>query len=175
MSALANRKFVKMNGLGNEIVIVDLRGAPEPIGAAEARAAARHEPYDQLMALYPGRGRTDAAIRIYNNDGSEAGACGNGMRCVAALIGAETGKAALNFETPAGLVSCWPAGDGLYTVDMGSAALSLGRDSAGEGDARHPRDRSCVRSARRADPAFALRREHGQSARHLLGHRSGRL
>ena len=54
MSALANRKFVKMNGLGNEIVIVDLRAAPEPIGAAEARAAARHEPYDQLMALYPG-------------------------------------------------------------------------------------------------------------------------
>jgi len=109
-----------MNGLGNEIVIVDLRDAPEPIGAAEARAAARHEPYDQLMALYPGRGSTDAAIRIYNNDGSEAGACGNGMRCVAALISAETGKAALNFETPAGLVSCWPAGDGLYTVDMGT-------------------------------------------------------
>ncbi len=120
MSALANRKFVKMNGLGNEIVIVDVRDAPEPIGAAEARVAARHEPYDQLMALYPGRGRTDAAIRIYNNDGSEAGACGNGMRCVAALISAETGKAALNFETPAGLVSCWPAGDGLYTVDMGT-------------------------------------------------------
>ena len=119
MSALAGHEFVKMNGLGNEIVIVDLRGAPEPIGAAEARAAARHEPYDQLMALYPGRGGIDAAVRIYNNDGSEAGACGNGMRCVAALIGAESGKAALNFETPAGLVCCWPAGDGLYTVDMG--------------------------------------------------------
>ncbi len=120
MSALANRKFVKMNGLGNEIVIVDLRGAPVPIGAAEARAAARHEPYDQLMALYPGRGRTDAAVRIYNNDGSEAGACGNGMRCIAALIGAETGKTALSFETPAGLISCWAAGDGRYTVDMGA-------------------------------------------------------
>ena len=44
------------------------------------------------MALYPARGGADASIRIYNNDGSEAGACGNGMRCVAALIGAETGK-----------------------------------------------------------------------------------
>ena len=119
MSALANRDFVKMNGLGNEIVVVDLRHAAVPIGADEARAAARQEPYDQLMALYPGRGGNDASIRIYNNDGSEAGACGNGMRCVAALIGSETGKAALNFETPAGLVSCWPAGDGLYTVDMG--------------------------------------------------------
>jgi diaminopimelate epimerase len=123
MSALANRDFVKMNGLGNEIVIVDLRRAPGPISAAEARAAARQEPYDQLMALYPARGgkeaSIDAAIRIFNNDGSEAGACGNGMRCVAALIGGETGNAALKFETPAGLVSCWRAGEGLFTVDMG--------------------------------------------------------
>src|ERR1700749_3815396 len=119
MSALANRDFVKMNGLGNEIVIVDLRRAPSPIGAAEARAAARQEPFDQLMALYPARGDSDAAVRIYNNDGSEAGACGNGMRCVAALISGETGNTTLNFETHAGLIPCWRAGDGLFTVDMG--------------------------------------------------------
>ena len=119
MSALANRDFVKMNGLGNEIVIVDLRRAPNPIPPAEARAAARQEPYDQLMALYPARGAAAAAIRIFNNDGSEAGACGNGMRCVAALIGDETGQADLQFETPAGAVLCRRADDGLYTVDMG--------------------------------------------------------
>jgi diaminopimelate epimerase len=123
MSTLAGRDFVKMNGLGNEIVIVDLRGAPSPIGAGEARAAARQEPYDQLMALYPAHGGGDASIRIYNSDGSEAGACGNGMRCVASLVGAETGKAGLNFETAAGLVSCWRAGDGLFTVDMGAPRL----------------------------------------------------
>jgi len=125
MSALANRDYIKMNGLGNEIVVVDLRQAPSlvaqsPIAAAEALAAARLEPYDQLMALYPGRGGNDASIRIYNNDGSEAGACGNGMRCVASLISAETGKATLNFETSAGIVSCWSAGDGTFTVDMGA-------------------------------------------------------
>jgi diaminopimelate epimerase len=120
MGTLANRNFVKMNGLGNEIVIVDLRRAPSPIGAGEARAAARQEPYDQLMALYPSRGSADASIRIYNSDGSEAGACGNGMRCVASLIGAETGKTKLNFETAAGQVSCWRAGEGLFTVDMGA-------------------------------------------------------
>ena len=123
MSTLSNRDFVKMNGLGNEIVIVDLRRTPSPITAAEARAAARREPYDQLMALYPARGGTDASIRIYNNDGSEAGACGNGMRCVAALISAETGHAALNFETPAGLIPCWRADDGQFTVDMGQPRL----------------------------------------------------
>jgi diaminopimelate epimerase len=120
MGALANLHYVKMNGLGNEIVIVDLRRAPRPIAAAEARAAARRESYDQLMALYPARGMTDAAVRIYNNDGSEAGACGNGMRCVAALVSGETGGGALKFETPAGIISCWRASDGLFTVDMGA-------------------------------------------------------
>jgi len=120
MSALANRDFIKMNGLGNEIVIVDLRAGAAPIAADEARAAGRQEPYDQLMALYPGHGGSDASIRIFNNDGSEAGACGNGMRCVASLISAETGRAALKFETAAGVVSCWRAADGLFTVDMGA-------------------------------------------------------
>jgi diaminopimelate epimerase len=119
MSALGNRDFVKMNGLGNEIVIVDLRAAPTPITAAEARAAARQEPYDQLMALYPAARGADAAIRIYNSDGSEAGACGNGMRCVASLVSSKTGKAKLAFETAAGIVACWQTGDGLFTVDMG--------------------------------------------------------
>jgi len=120
MGALANRDFVKMNGLGNEIVIVDLRRAPAPIAAAEARAAARQEPYDQLIALYPPRGPEVASLRIYNNDGSEAGACGNGMRCVAALLGEQTGRAELTFATPAGLLSCRRAADGLFTVDMGA-------------------------------------------------------
>jgi diaminopimelate epimerase len=119
MSALANRDFVKMNGLGNEIVVVDLRDSPRPIEAAEARAAAGQEPYDQLMALYPPRAATDALVRIYNNDGSEAGACGNGMRCVASLVSAATGKAKLTFETAAGLIPCWQAGEGRFTVDMG--------------------------------------------------------
>jgi len=119
MGALANLHYVKMNGLGNEIVIVDLRRAPRPIGAAEARAAARREPYDQLMALYPAHGNADASIRIYNSDGSEAGACGNGMRCVASLVGAETGKRRMSFETAAGLVSCWRNAEDKFTVDMG--------------------------------------------------------
>src|SRR5579871_5661180 len=119
MGALADRDFVKMNGLGNEIVVVDLRRAPDPIAAAEARAAAQQEPYDQLMALYPPRNGTDALVRIFNNDGSEAGACGNGMRCVAALVSAEKGRTELTFETPAGLIPCWRESNGLFTVDMG--------------------------------------------------------
>jgi diaminopimelate epimerase len=72
------------------------------------------------MALYPSRTPgTDAFIRIYNNDGSEAGACGNGMRCVADLVAKENGKDALTFETTAGILNCWKNADGLFTVDMG--------------------------------------------------------
>jgi diaminopimelate epimerase len=123
MSALANRAFVKMNGLGNEIVVVDMRRQPAAISAADARAAARPEgaPYDQLMALYPPRvPGTDSYIRIYNNDGSEAGACGNGMRCVASLITQATGKDKLAFEVDGRVLSTWKNPNGLYTVDMGA-------------------------------------------------------
>jgi len=122
MSALDNHSFIKMNGIGNEIVIVDFRAQPKPIAAAEARAVASAIPYDQLMALYPPRLQGTAAfIRIYNNDGSEAGACGNGMRCVAQRMFAEAGQSVLTFETSAGLLNCWqgPSPE-LYTVDMGA-------------------------------------------------------
>jgi diaminopimelate epimerase len=123
MGALANQSFVKMNGIGNEIVVVDLRDRGGTIQAEEARAAASRPegvPYDQLMVLYaPQTAGTEAFIRIYNNDGSEAGACGNGMRCVADLISKQSGKADLTFETTAGLLKCWKGPDGLLTVDMG--------------------------------------------------------
>jgi diaminopimelate epimerase len=122
MGALANRPFIKMNGIGNEIVVVDLRANGEAISADDARAAAAPQgaPYDQLMALYPPRTPgTDALVRIYNNDGSEAGACGNGMRCVASLMSNQTGKSTLTFETAAGILNCWKGADGLFTVDMG--------------------------------------------------------
>ena len=123
MGALANHAFVKMNGIGNEIVIVDMRASAAPVTAAEARAVASPSgvPYDQLMLLYPPRvAGTHAFVRIYNNDGSESGACGNGMRCVAERMFAETGAGALSFETRAGLINCrrGPSPD-LYTVDMG--------------------------------------------------------
>jgi diaminopimelate epimerase len=122
MSALANRPFVKMNGLGNEIVIVDMRSTPLAITAEDARAAAQPAgaPYDQLMALYPSRiAGIDSSIRIYNNDGSPSGACGNGMRCVASLISKETGKDRLAFEVDGRLLNTWKNSDDLFTVDMG--------------------------------------------------------
>lgn len=123
MSVLANRPFIKMNGLGNEIVVVDMRRQMGTITAGDARAAAGPDgvPYDQLMALHaPRTPGTDAYVRIYNNDGSEAGACGNGMRCIAELLFEETGKSVLTLETTAGLLSCWKGDRPLIsTIDMG--------------------------------------------------------
>src|ERR1700761_8015038 len=122
MSALANHAFAKMNGIGNEIVVVDLRDAPGKVTAADARAVATSVPYDQLMVLQrPRLAGTEAFIRIYNNDGSEAAACGNGMRCVVRRLFEKTGQTAVTFETAAGLLNCWqgPSPE-LYTVDMGA-------------------------------------------------------
>src|SRR5579872_3577362 len=125
MSALANHAFAKMNGIGNEIVVVDLRDSKAQVSADEARAVASPAggvPYDQLMVLQPPRlDGTEAFISIYNNDGSEAGACGNGMRCVVRRIFEKTGQTSATFQTRAGLLNCWqgPAPD-LYTVDMGA-------------------------------------------------------
>jgi diaminopimelate epimerase len=121
MCVLSNHPFVKMNGLGNEIVVVDMRATQGRITAADARAVAAGVPYDQLMAIYPPHGAaSDAFVRIFNNDGSEAGACGNGMRCVADILLNESGRTVLAIETAAGMLNCWPGESRLTaTVDMG--------------------------------------------------------
>ncbi|MCC6949448.1 MAG: diaminopimelate epimerase [Bradyrhizobiaceae bacterium] len=124
MSALENRPFVKMNGLGNEILVLDLRKDSTRVTPEEARALARPAavPFDQIMALYPPKTPgTDAFVRIYNNDGSESGACGNGMRCIAAIVARDSGKDVVNFETSSGLSSCRiEPQPNTVTVDMGA-------------------------------------------------------
>jgi diaminopimelate epimerase len=121
MGVLSSHPFVKMNGLGNEIVVVDMRSNPNQITAADARSAAAGVRYDQLMAIYPPRApHADAFVSIFNNDGSEAGACGNGMRCVADILFKDSRKTSLMLETRAGLLECWQGGTPLTsTIDMG--------------------------------------------------------
>jgi diaminopimelate epimerase len=115
--------FRKMNGLGNEIVMVDLRGSIRVFDAAEARAiAARPDSrFDQMMVLHDAKvAGTEAYVRIYNSDGSEAEACGNGMRCVGWVVAEQTGRKALKFETKAGVLDVGVAGIDRITVDMGT-------------------------------------------------------
>src|SRR2546430_1411709 len=116
--------FAKMNGLGNEIVMVDLRGSRRVLDAAEARAIAARPAsrFDQMMVLHDARAPgTEAYIRIYNTDGSQAEACGNGMRCVGWVVAGKTGRKALKFETKAGVLDVAVAGIDRITVDMGTA------------------------------------------------------
>lgn len=133
MSALANRRFLKMHGAGNAIVVLDLRGTETRVSPEEARAIARDagSAFDQLMVLHDPVSRgTDAFMRIYNTDGSEAGACGNGTRCVAyAMLDdpamarpAEGGR--LNLETSAGHVCVRRVSERAFTVDMGRPRLA---------------------------------------------------
>jgi diaminopimelate epimerase len=114
--------FRKMNGLGNEIVVVDLRGSERVLSDGEARAIARRPGahFDQMMVLHDPKTRgTEAYVRIYNTDGSSAEACGNGMRCVGWTVAQQTARTALNFETVAGLLEVRVGGIDLITVDMG--------------------------------------------------------
>jgi diaminopimelate epimerase len=131
MNALANRRFLKMNGLGNEIVVVDLRGTQSRVSAAEARAVAvdPRSRFDQLMAIHdPRAAGTDAYLRIYNTDGSESGACGNGTRCVAwamlddPMMARPSGRN-LMLETKAGLLPVARVSERAFTVDMGAPRL----------------------------------------------------
>ena len=172
MSALANRDFVKMNGLGNEIVVVDLRRAPQPPSAPRRRA--RRAPAGAVRpadgALSGARAGTDAFVRIYNNDGSEAGACGNGMRCVAVPGQHRDRQDAADFRDLGRndlVLEAAPTGCSLST--WASRALRWDEIPLAERIPRYARDRSADRPDRHADPAFALGRQHGQSARDLLG------
>lgn len=116
-----------MNGAGNKILVLDLRGADLAPSAGEARAINRALglDYDQMMVLTDPRTAGAAAyVLIYNNDGSLAGACGNGARCVADRLSRELGAAVIQLETAAGLIACERLGPAAYRVDMGAPRLT---------------------------------------------------
>jgi diaminopimelate epimerase len=115
-------RYAKMNGLGNEILVVDLRSSQHVLTGKEARELGE-EPdlaFDQLMALHaPRTAGTAAFVRIYNTDGSPSGACGNGTRCIGWLEARQTGRPAMVFETDAGLLEVAVESQARITVDMG--------------------------------------------------------
>lgn len=119
--------FRKMHGLGNDFVVLDARSEPIALNAGAARALAdRHTGIgcDQLLVIeQPRRPDAHAFMRIINADGGEVEACGNGTRCVARLIGDETGERQVRLETVAGLLEAELLPDGRAAVDMGPARL----------------------------------------------------
>jgi len=119
--------FVKMHGLGNDFVVLDARADAIRLDDKAARAIAdRHRGIgcDQLLILEPPQAPgADIFMRIRNADGSEVGACGNGTRCVGALVMRETGKERVIIETAAGLLEARAAGARGVSVDLGQARL----------------------------------------------------
>jgi diaminopimelate epimerase len=115
-------KFYKMNGIGNEIIDPDMRSHGERIASAAANnlAANEYTRFDQLMAVHaPRSAGYDAFIHILNSDGSEAGACGNGTRCVVSWLHNDGGKREFVFETSGGRLEASLTEDELISVNMG--------------------------------------------------------
>ncbi|MGN6585142.1 MAG: diaminopimelate epimerase [Rhizobiaceae bacterium] len=111
-----------MNGLGNEIIVADMRGRADRVTPAAAIAlnADPATKFDQIMAIHdPRTPGTENYVAIINSDGSQAQACGNGMRCVTQALAAETGRKSFVFETMAGVLTAEEHADGLLSVDMG--------------------------------------------------------
>ena len=114
--------FAKMNGLGNDIIVADMRGRADRVSPAAA-VALNADPatrFDQIMAIHdPRTAGTVNYVEILNSDGTFAQACGNGMRCVVQALAAETGQKLFTFETVAGILNAEEHADGLISVDMG--------------------------------------------------------
>jgi diaminopimelate epimerase len=116
-------QFAKMNGLGNEIIVADMRGRADRVTPAAA-IALNADPatrFDQIMAIHdPRTPGTVNYIEIVNSDGSMAQACGNGMRCVVQALAAESDRKLFTFETVAGILNAEEHADGMISVDMGT-------------------------------------------------------
>jgi diaminopimelate epimerase len=114
--------FAKMHGLGNDFVILDWRNDPDrrvPAAAAQRLADRRLGiGCDQILVIRPSQ-EADIRMDILNQDGSLSGACGNGTRCVADLVMAETGADRISIVTDGGMLSAWRAADDQISVDMG--------------------------------------------------------
>lgn len=122
MTSDAPIRLRKMNGLGNEFAVLDARPQTVPLTVAQARAIADRQTgvgCDQVIAIEPSPAGADAFMRIWNHDGGEVEACGNAMRCIAAVLADELGRPNVSIQTGADMLSAVVNDDGTVTVDMG--------------------------------------------------------
>ena len=119
------RSFLKMNGLGNDFVVIETRTQPFQPTAEEVRAIADRATgvgCDQLIAIDPSA-KADAGMRIWNADGSEVDACGNATRCVGWILMQSSGRDAASIETAAGILYARRGEGTNVSVDMGEPGL----------------------------------------------------
>jgi len=121
MNGSATIPFRKMNGLGNDFVVLDARARSLQLTPDEVRRISdrsRGTGCDQVIVLEPSS-KADVFMRIFNADGSEVGACGNAARCVALLVVQATGRPEVTIETSAGLLRAEVESADRITIDMG--------------------------------------------------------
>ncbi len=125
--------FSKMHGLGNDFVVVDARALPFDPDPARIRAMADRQRgigFDQLLTIEPTRDPSCAfAYGIWNTDGSTAGQCGNGVRCVTAWLrrAGALGTDRVRLQSPTGAVTVRLLDDGRVAVDMGEPVFAPAR------------------------------------------------
>jgi diaminopimelate epimerase len=121
MDARAGIHFRKMNGLGNDFVVLDRRAVDFAMDEAKARAIAdrvKGVGCDQLIVM-ENSDVADIRMRIWNNDGGQVESCGNASRCIADLIFAEKSVDHAIIDTLGGLLVARKAGERLVTIDNG--------------------------------------------------------
>ncbi|MBB3172849.1 diaminopimelate epimerase [Endobacter medicaginis] len=120
----AGLRFAKMQGAGNDFVVLDLRdGMSCPSPRQLVALANRHFGIgcDQIMTIGPSE-MADAALRFFNPDGTESGACGNATRCAVVWLGGVPGRR-YRLATAAGVLVAERLEDGQVRVDMGPPRL----------------------------------------------------
>jgi diaminopimelate epimerase len=113
--------FRKMNGLGNDFVVLDARSVPLVISESAAKSIADRKTgigCDQLIVLEKSSGY-DVRMRIWNAEGGEVQSCGNASRCIADLLFDENGANTATISTKGGVLIASKAGDKMVTIDQG--------------------------------------------------------
>jgi diaminopimelate epimerase len=119
------RPYVKMNGLGNDFVVVEARREAFRPTPEQVRAWADREHgigFDQLIAIEPSD-RADAFMRVWNADGGEVETCGNALRCIGWLLMEAAGRDHASIDTLGGLTQAIRAGERRVSIDMGEPGL----------------------------------------------------
>ena len=115
-------KFVKMNGLGNDFVVIDQRVSEFDLSEEQIKLICNRTDgvgCDQLIMIRKSQDNSDPLIKFFNPDGSEIDACGNGSRCVANFLMKETKSEKINLTTRERTIACEKIDDVTVSVNMG--------------------------------------------------------
>ena len=128
---MSKLRFTKMEGLGNDFVVVDATRTPFALAAADIRRLADRRfgvGCDQMLVVEPAQQGADFRYRIFNADGGEVEQCGNGARCFVVFVREHglTAKREIRVETAGGLIVPRLEDDGEVSVDMGVPRFAPG-------------------------------------------------